>query len=71
MKFAMCPIESREYLLDSAMGRLASARISLQRYAQLSGGEQTSRLYHRFVRDVRSAAREYMRLEYTFRSQGS
>jgi len=56
-------VVTRDQLLSIAGERLAAARTSLQRYSQISGGNQKSGLYERFVHDLQSAAREYTDLE--------
>ena len=49
--------------IELAKEKLSAARACLQRYVRVTGGNQCSDLYDRFVRDVRGAAREYVALE--------
>jgi hypothetical protein len=48
---------------EAAKRRLYSARACLRRYAEISHGNQDSALHTRFVRDLRTAAREYRALD--------
>lgn len=50
-------------LMARAQEQLSAAQVALQRYVQISGGNQKSDLYNRFVHDVRIAAREYTELK--------
>lgn len=58
-------METKSNLTARARQKLEAAQAALRRYTQVSGGNQNTDLYTRFVHDVRIAGREYMDLKGT------